>query len=151
MHGQSAEVSVRTNLEELRGIARKLHAHYDIEPEIVFRADARLKVGFHVRLWGCHAKGARAMPGCSLCSDIDLQLRQIAEFVVPHDERPTRLELEPARPALYDSKVVPGADEIALSIRLVHREGYDQPVDKCEERCLKEILAKLRELVIPER
>jgi hypothetical protein len=38
-----------------------------------------------------------------------------------------------------------------VAIRLVHREGYERPVDACEERCLKEIQARLRELGIPER
>ena len=77
-------------------------------------------MGFHVRLWGVHAKGVRAMPGCPRCREIEQELRRIA-------------------------------DEVALSVRLVHREGYEQPVDSCEERCLKEIVARLRELGIPER
>lgn len=139
------------DLECVRAIARKLHAHYDIEPEIVFVDGARRKVGFHVRLWGVHAKGARVLPGCSRCREIEEELKRIGEFVVPREERPTRLEFDPFRPALYDSRVVPDADEVVLSIRLVHREGYEQPVDACEERCLKEIVARCRELGIPER
>jgi hypothetical protein len=35
--------------------------------------------------------------------------------------------------------------------RIIHREGYDRPVDACEERCLKEIRARLRLLGIRER
>jgi hypothetical protein len=140
-----------TDIEGLRASARRLHAHYDVEPEIVVADGARRKVGFQVRLWGVHPKGAGVLPGCSRCRELDRELRRIAAFVVPREERPTRLELEPLRPALYDSSVVPGADEIALSIRLVHRQGYDQPVDACEDRCLKEILARLRQLGVPER
>jgi hypothetical protein len=151
MHGDRRGCTVTAGLDGLRTIARKLHAHYDIEPEVVLLGGARRKVGFHVRLWGVHAKGARALPGCSRCRELEQELRRIAEFVVPREERPTRLDFEPFYPALYDSRVVPDADEIALSIRLVHREGYEQPVDACEERCLKEIVARLRELGIPER
>jgi hypothetical protein len=65
--------------------------------------------------------------------------------------RPTRAELAPFRPALYDSRVVPDADEVSVTIRLIHREGYDRPVDACEERCLKEIRARLRALGVQER
>jgi hypothetical protein len=78
-------------------------------------------------------------------------LRLIAEEVIPSGERPSRIELEPFRPALYDSRVVPDADEVTVTIRLIHREGYDRPIDACEERCLKEIRTRLRDFGIPER
>ncbi len=55
-------------------------------------------------------------------------------------------------PALPNSfGAVPGADEIALAIRLCHREGYQPPVDACEERCLKEMRTCLKALGVPER
>jgi hypothetical protein len=138
-------------LEALRDVARRLHVHYDVGPEVVFRGGQRVMVGFEVRLWAVHARGARALPGCAKCLDLVDELRCIADWVVSREERPTRAELEPFRPALYDSRVVPDADEVALSIRLIHREGYDRPIDPCEERCLKEIRAKLRQIGVPER
>ena len=51
---------------------------------------------------------------------------------------------------MYESTVVPGADEIAIAIRLIHREGYERPIDACEELCLKEIRLRLRALGIAE-
>lgn len=138
-------------LEELAQIARNRHVHFDVEPEVVIRGSERVKVGFQVRLWAVHAKGARALPGCPKCWDLVEDLRRIAEQVVPAEERPSRTELDPFRPALYDSRVVPAADEVSVTIRLIHRDGYDRPIDSCEERCLKEIRARLRALGIPER
>jgi hypothetical protein len=38
----------------------------------------------------------------------------------PDDERPTRYAIEPPGPALYVSSVVEGADEVGVSVRLVH-------------------------------
>ena len=76
--------------------------------------------------------------------------RRLAE-VVPAEPLPTRAELEPFRPALYVSRVVPEADEVSLTIRLHHREEYDLPIDECEERCLKAIRMRLRALGIAER
>jgi hypothetical protein len=29
---------------------------------------------------------------------------------------------------------------------ILHRHGFDEPVDECEERCLKEMRSKLAEL-----
>lgn len=54
------------------------------------------------------------------------ELRRLAEWAVPSEHRPTRVEIEPFQPALYDSRELAGADEVALSIRLGHREGWDQ-------------------------
>jgi hypothetical protein len=139
------------DVDGLRETARKLHAHYDIAPEIEVVGAARWKVGFNVRLWGVHPKGARALPGCARSRALERELRRIAHSVIPREERPIRFEVEPVRRALYDSRVVPGADEIALSIRLVHRDGTLRPVDSNQERCLKELVARFRALGIPER
>jgi hypothetical protein len=137
--------------DALREIARSRRVHYDVEPEIVIRGSERVKVGFNVRLWAVHQVNARALPGCAKCWDLVDDLRRIAEEVVPAVERPSRTELEPFRPALYDSRVVPDADEVTVTIRLIHREGYDRPIDACEERCLREIRTRLRALGVPER
>jgi hypothetical protein len=144
-------MSNTTDAEEFRTLARKHHIHYDIEPEIVLQGTERVKVGFAVRLWAVHPKGAKALPGCPQCAILVEDLRGLARWLVPAEERPTRADLEPFRPALYDSREIPGADEVMVAIRLVHREGYERPVDACEERCLKEIRERLRELGIPER
>ncbi len=79
------------------------------------------------------------------------ELRRIAEAVIPTEARPSRTELEPFRPALYESRVVPAADEVSVTIRLIHKDRYDSPIDACEERCLREIRVRLHALGIPER
>lgn len=137
--------------EELRRLARAHHVHFDVGPEVVFRGTERINVGYVVRLWAVHEKGARAMPGCSLCRDLVKNLHRIAEAVLPARDRPTATALDPYRPALYESGVVPGADEVSLEIRLHHRDDYALPIDACEERCLREIRAALRALGVPER
>ncbi len=123
----------------------------NVEPEVIIRGSERVKVGFEVHLWAVHPKGARALPGCPKCWDLVDDLRRIAEAVVPSEDRPTRAELEPFGRALYESRVVPEADEVSVTIHLFHKEGYDRPVDACEERCLKEIRGRLRALGIPEQ
>jgi hypothetical protein len=140
-----------STMDDYRLIVARHHVHFDVAPEVTFVGDVPRKVGFQLRLWGAHQKGARALPGCPKCLPIVEDLRRLARGVLPPDDRPTRAILEPFEPALYDSHVVPGADEVALSIRLVHREGYQEAIDPCEERCLKEIRERMRELKIPER
>lgn len=135
---------------ELHELVRDNRLHFEVEPEIAIRGNERVKVGFEVRLWAAHERGARALPGCAKCRDLVAELRRVAEWAIPAEHRPTRIEIEPFQPALYDSKVVPGADEIAIAIRLVHRDGYERPIDACEERSLKEIRQRLRALGIHE-
>lgn len=135
----------------LREFVREHRVHYEVKPEIVIRDSERLKVGFEVRAWAVHEKGAKALPGCEKCKDLASGLREVAEWLVPSDDRPTRVAIEPFEPRLYESSVVPGADEVAVSIRLVHQGEYERPIDACEERCLKEIRAKLKELGAQER
>jgi hypothetical protein len=78
-------------------------------------------------------------------------LRRIATEAVPREVRPTRVALEPFEPALYDSAEVPGADEVRLDVRLTHRDRYDAPIDACEDRCLREIRARLKQIGVRER
>jgi hypothetical protein len=138
-------------VEDMARIARQHRVHYDVTPEVIIKSEGRTAVGYEIRLFAVHEKGARAVPGCPKCVDLVRDLRPIAEWLVPDEHRPTLAGIEPFHPSLYDSKEVPGTDEVALSIRLTHREGYDRPVDACEQRCLKEIRERLKVLGIRER
>jgi hypothetical protein len=135
---------------QLRALVREHRVHFDVGPEIVFPDGELRKVGFEVRLWAVHPKGARALPGCDKCRGLVRELERIAAAVLPPEGRATRYAVEPFAPALYDSRVVPDADEVCLTLRLVHREEYDRPVDACEERCLKEIRESLKALGVRE-
>ena len=144
-------MSTVSDVEDLKRTAKRHRVHYQVGREVTFNADARVAVGFEVRLYAVHDKREHVLPGCPKCIDLLGELRRVAEWLVPHEHRPTVTSIEPFDPALYDSKDVPGADEIALCLRLSHREGYAKPIDACEERCLKEIRERLKILSVPER
>lgn len=131
---------------ELRGFVREHHVYFEVRPELVPTAGERLKVGFELRLWAVHPKGAHALPGCDRCRALARDLERLARAVMPPPDREARSALEPFRPALYESRVVQGADEICVIVRIFHRTEYERPVDACEERCLKEIRQALRAL-----
>jgi hypothetical protein len=137
------------DLEALRGLVRRLHVHYDVDPEVEIRGDIRVTVAFQVRLWGLHAKGAHALPGCPKCHELRGRLQEIADFALAGDSGRGWAAIEPLRPALYDSRVLPGVDEIALRI-CVARSGVEAPVGEREERFLKAIREKLRMIDVPE-
>ncbi len=137
--------------EALTEFVRHHRVHYDVVPEAVVGPKGRTAVGFELRLFAVHEKGAHATPGCPKCLALVDPLRELARSVMPTEERPTLIEIEPFGRALYDSIEVPGADEIAIAVRLTHRGHYDRPVDACEERCLKEMRGRLKALGIAER
>jgi hypothetical protein len=133
-----------SNQSEFTEFVRAHHVHFDVKPEILIQGAERVKVGFEVRIWGMHTRGSQ-------CHDLAARLSRLADWAIPHEHRPTVIVIEPFERALYDSKEIAGADEIAVAIRLVHRDGYELPIDACEERCLKEIRERLRTLKAQER
>ena len=139
------------HFEHLRDSARRHHVHFEVQPELILERDVLTQVGYQVRVWTVHDKGAHAMPGCVKCRELLAELDRIVQWAIPTEDRPTRIEIERPGAALYDSKEVPGSDEVALTIRLVHREAYAAPIDACERRCLQQIRERLRGLGIPER
>lgn len=140
-----------TGIEELRALVRRLHVHYDVEAELEPRGDARVRIGSLLRLWGVHAKGSRPLPGCAKCREIIKRLELVAEYALDHDTS-MQIAFEPLRRALYDSRVVPGTDEVALPIRITASTRDAATTGSGgEERCLKLIRARLKELGVPER
>ena len=137
-------------LQELRAVAKRRRVHFDIRPDFTYRDHRPTAVGFEVRVWGVHEKGSHALPGCERCRPILEELEQVARWALPPEEPPTRLEVVPCDRSLYDSKVLPGADEVYVAIRVEHRGSSELPVDACEDRCLRAIRLRLRELGIAE-
>jgi hypothetical protein len=136
---------------DLAEFVRQHHVHYDVMPEAVVEAQGRTTVGFEVRLFATIEKGTRALPVTDACRELVGGLRTVAEAVRPGDDEETVVEIERFDPVLYDSRSVPGTDEVAVAVRVSHRNGYARPVDASEERCLKELRRRLRELGIRER
>lgn len=141
---------------EIRDIVRRNHVHYDLAMTAgggSFPAGDGTVV---LRLWAVHQKGARALPGCDKCRPLMGDLRSLAQFVFRGSE--VAVIEETFRSALYDSAIVPGADEIALEIRLSSglSSGDQRPSSTPGSaggvrHGLKRVRSLLQELGIPER
>ena len=73
-------------------------------------------------------------------------LREIAEWILPREERPSEYEIELYRPAITRWSLHHSRPDVMLTIRILHRHGYELPVDECEDRCLKEMEQHLAEV-----
>jgi hypothetical protein len=69
---------------------------------------------------------------------------------MPKEERASYYDVQPFDNALRQTPKRRFRQEVVLSMRILHRHGFDQPVDDCEERCLKEMRQKLAELGVHE-
>jgi hypothetical protein len=136
----------------LRQFVKRHHVHYTVEPEWMITGDGRWPIGFSVRLFAGHGRRARVLPGGPKSRALAASLRSLAESLLADCPAIARIEVEPFRPVLYESRELPGTDEVALTIRLLREvEPHVHPSGASEEHCLKEIRKRLKLLSLPER
>ena len=137
-------------LEPARAFVRRHHVHYDVRDELVVDGEERRKTGYRVRLWGV-VPGKSLLPADAAESPFAQELVALAEQVVPQERGDTTIHIQPPAPALYDSRVVEGADEIGLDIRLAHGTFGDAPSGAAEDHCLRSIQQTPELLGAPQR
>src|SRR6266498_424820 len=80
-------------------IAEKHQVCYEVWPERSVAQGRRIQIGFELQLCGTNshiaAKGEhQPVPGCEYCHSTYEDLRQIAEWILPRDERPSRYAID---------------------------------------------------------
>ena len=143
-------------MEHLRTIARKHEVCYEIWPERSVAEGRKIQIGFELQLCGTNdhlaAKAAhQPVPGCEYCLCTYEDLKQVAEWILPRDERPSRYEIGAFDRALH---VAPHSrhsrSEVVVTIHIMHRSDFNREVDECENRCLREMRHRLNQLGICE-
>jgi len=131
----------------LRNLVEKHSVCYEVRSEEQVVDGKIMKVGFELQLYGTHDHGeTRLTPGCERCVQTFEDLREIAEWIMPREERASRYEIEPYDSAPHLSPARKLRGEVVLTMRIVHRHAFFQPIDECEQLCLAEMKAKLIEL-----
>ena len=137
-------------------IVEKHEVCYEVWPERSVAAGRKIQIGFELQLCGTNnhiaaAGGHQPVPGCEYCHSTYEDLRQIAEWILPRDERPSRYKIGVFDRALH---VAPHSrhsrSEVVLTIHILHRADFNRDVDDCEQRCLKEMRGRLKQLGIYE-
>jgi hypothetical protein len=136
--------------EGMARFAREHHVHYEVEPETVAVGERPGLVGFEVRLFATHEQPRLEAPACPQCVELLGELRTFAIELVRLAAAVDRAEIaSDATPTLYESTEVPGADEVALMVRV--RCEPQANGGAAEERCLGQIRERLHELGVPRR
>jgi len=132
------------NLAEL---VQRFRVCWKAWPEYTYVRGERRQIGYELELAGTHEQGACHLePGCDQCQQTYVALRRIAEHLLPRDDRASTYEIEPFDQAIYFRGLHSNRPDVMLTVKIFHRHGYDRPVDNCEERCLREMEQRLREL-----
>lgn len=134
----------------LRELAHRHSVRFEVLPESQVYEHRIVRVGFDLQLYGLHVHPDGVMPGCSECVDVYSALQQIAEWILPTEERASGYEIEGFDRALHMAPDVKDRDEVRLEVKIVHRHDFFAPIDDCEKQCLSEMKEKLRRLGVRE-
>lgn len=115
---------------------------HHVDPSTGMRA-----VGYQLELIGTHYKPAHTPgPGCNECQKVYRALREIAEWIMPKQERDSAYRIGIFDHAMRFSPKRGFRKDVELVITIQHRMDVTDPLDECETRCLKEMEQKLRTL-----
>lgn len=137
-------------------IVEKHQVCYEVWPERSVAEGQKIMIGFELQLCGTNshvaAKGEdQPVPGCEYCLSTYEDLKQIAEWILPREKRPSRYEIAGFDRSLH---VAPHSrqsrSEVVLTIHIMHRTDFNREVDDCESHCLKEMKGRLQQLRIQE-
>lgn len=150
----AAEAGMAT--ERLREIVEQHQVCYEVWPEWYMKDGIKIQIGFELQLCGINhedqpGSSHHAIPGCPICFKTYSELLEIAKWVLPVDERPTRSKIQAFDHALHIASAKRfRRREVVVTIVIMHRSDFNRPVDDCEHRCLKEMRQRLSQLGIHE-
>jgi hypothetical protein len=135
-------------VEELKQAVVQYQVVWSVYPE--WGPDAQWhqqKVGYDVELAGTHFQPEHPpSPGCTECTQIYDALRRIAEWILPKAECDSRYEIDDFDRRLAMSRHHGLRQDVALTIRIVHRDDYRRPIDDGEGASLAEMERNLSAL-----
>jgi hypothetical protein len=133
--------TVSTTLKE---IVRDFHVRWEVLPDCYPVKNELRQIGFYLELTGDHESGVEnPQPGCEHCRKVWIGLKEIADWILPKEERDTDYDIAPYDQSIHYDASRKFQPEVSLRIWIRHRSGFDREVDACEVRCLKEMTQRL--------
>jgi hypothetical protein len=137
--------------ESLEQFAREHHVHYDVEPQAAIHGRGQQEViGFDLRLLATHGESKLEAPACPRCVELLSGLQSFAERIVASADASSWTEIVPEPAVLYQSAEVRGADEVALTIRIL-RDPSERSGGAGDDPRLGAFRERLETLGVPRR
>lgn len=156
---QSSQGLQPNGLARIKGLVQRFAVCWEAHPEQAVvtmldpkgqapRAKAELrKIGFSLELYGTPEPAAKdVLPGCHDCLRVQSALKEIADWILPREERQCMYEVDVDTQSLSYSRVRADRPDIRVTIQILHRSNWDQPIDEYEECCLKDMERTLHEI-----
>lgn len=132
---------------EMKELVERYRVCWEVWPEYTSVRGERRQIGFALELSGTHEPGVEPpLPGCEHCIRVYNALQTIASHIIPQERRPSRHDIGIYDPAIHYSPQRRWRPDVSLTVRILHRSGFEQPVDECENKCLNEMKTHLRKL-----
>jgi len=128
-------------------LVRRFRVCWEVDPESASVNNELRKIGFSLQLFGTNELGTdNISPGSESCIVVQSALKRIIHSILHKDERLSRYEVTIDSQSLSYSNQRGNRPDAGANIRILHRDAWDQPIDDCEERCLKDMEQALGEL-----
>ena len=139
---------VEEEFDRLQELVRRCKVCWEVWPEYhIDRDGKKIQIGFELNLIGTHGHSEKITePGCPECMKIYEDLGRIAHWIIPKEERDNLYEIEVFDASIRYSSQRRFRPEVILTIKILHREGFDRPTDSHEVQVLKEMEEKLEKL-----
>ena len=133
--------------EKIKELVLQHKVCWEVWPEYHINQNGeKVQIGFELDLIGTHYHPTQSpLPGCVECAKVYEDLKRIAQWIMPKEERDSRYEIRSFDVSIHQAPLRKFRKDITLAIKILHREGFDRPKDACEVECLKEMEKKLKD------
>ena len=128
-------------------LAELVHRHkvcWEVWPEVC-AGNHHQQIGYELELFGSDEEIEDFSPCCRECVRIGAALRSIADGITELSDD-VRTEVVFGGQSLTYSPTRGNRPDVTLSIRILHRSAYENPLDQSERAYLEKMKARLRDL-----
>jgi hypothetical protein len=141
--------------EVLKNVVLRHRVSYEVWPEWSGCGGRARRIGYCVTICGVNERvdctRGHHVPACLHCRLTYDELRRIAEWITPAEQKDCRFEIEPFDHAWHIAPRQRSArNEIIVSVKILHSHNVDGPVNDSQERCLNGLREKLKKLGVHE-
>ena len=135
-----------TPMDGLVELVRRYQVCWEVWPEYAAAGQkSRQQVGFELELLGSDRSVGEFDPSCPKSAEIHAALDEIAGWILEIDGQ-VSFQINDNRQSLCYARARGNRADVTLSIQILSRKGFDNPVDESERNCLERAAARLRGL-----
>ncbi len=134
----------------LASLVQRYQVCWEVWPEYLAVDNRMRQVGFELELSGSD-KCIQFNPTCPECLQIRSVLEAIANWILEERDGNLTIEFSHHEQSISYSAARGNRPDVTLTIRILHRTGFTDPVDRCEISYLERMKTRLRQLGVCDR